>query len=949
MFLTKNQSWMELDLFYRNVGKLFKGLEMKKRVIPVFSFLGLLISLGSMALAADGVSAYQQNDLVNFQEEVLPIFQARCVQCHACYNSPCQVNLASVDGIKRGLIQDYHVYAPKKLRALAPTRLGIDGKTEQDWRDIGFVSILPQGETKEERLESSFIYQMTSHKAQNSDLMVDDLNDFKNAQAEFSRTCPKSTKEIKEHLAKRPEAGMPYGLPALNNEELEIIKTWTEQGAPLAAKEMKVPTAEIQSKKTIENFFNRYLELDDIEMAKKESLVNRYIYEHLYLAHVYIDDRGQDTVFYRLVRSRTQCGANGETDEIATRRPWNDTNEKFFYCLKALNETIVHKTHITYHLDTTKVNRWLNLFYADDWKVNGSTFPSWGSAKASYFKTANMGSMDGYDGVEEIEADIAPRDDYHASNPFLVFHDIPAKARYQFMLDDSKFIVTTFIRGPVCKSNTATNSIDEQFYTLFVEPDSDLMVKNKWFEKNAIPLLNLVAEKGSEQVLFARSILFGKRVRKNRNKYRELRDNYFGREFENGYSINDIWNGNNELDKVRYGSNNAPVNQNALLTIFRNNDSAAVVQGAVGATSKTVFVLDYALLERLVYLLTAGFDVFGDINHTVHTRIYMSYLRMEAEELFLNFLPSEWRQIMRKSWYIEGDGITEKIGAVVNSVLLRGKDKVARRYPLIGEDRPSQITAPKFDENLFFSAYSPTQQEEALRAVRQSFMSQVFDHLGPATGYSNSLNPDKPMDSQVTMSDIGTINSVSDFEMALSELSDRRAAQNPWVLKLPSLSYLVLKSPEGEKLYTLVRNKAHFNVAWIGGEDGRRNKLADTMTFYHGVLGSYANHMFVLNIKDATAFIADMLKVDSEESYLDWISMYGTPRHGLGSERFWANSDLLHNVFRQTDPLNSGVIDFNRYGLDYRYSKDGNEPDSLFSGLPRDLDRPMKSLIEGGN
>mgnify|MGYP006182235563 CR=1 FL=1 len=35
-------------------------------------------------------------------DQVLPIIQARCVSCHACYDAPCQLNLASYAGITRG-------------------------------------------------------------------------------------------------------------------------------------------------------------------------------------------------------------------------------------------------------------------------------------------------------------------------------------------------------------------------------------------------------------------------------------------------------------------------------------------------------------------------------------------------------------------------------------------------------------------------------------------------------------------------------------------------------------------------------------------------------------------------------------------------------------------------------------------------------------------------------
>ena len=40
----------------------------------------------------------------HYNKHVKPVIEARCVVCHACYDSPCQLNMASVDGIERGAI-----------------------------------------------------------------------------------------------------------------------------------------------------------------------------------------------------------------------------------------------------------------------------------------------------------------------------------------------------------------------------------------------------------------------------------------------------------------------------------------------------------------------------------------------------------------------------------------------------------------------------------------------------------------------------------------------------------------------------------------------------------------------------------------------------------------------------------------------------------------------------
>ncbi|CAG22542.1 hypothetical protein PBPRB0669 [Photobacterium profundum SS9] len=46
--------------------------------------------------------------------------------------------------------------------------------------------------------------------------------------------------------------------------------------------------------------------------------------------------------------------------------------------------------------------------------------------------------------------------------------------------------------------------------------------------------------------------------------------------------------------------------------VFRHFDSASMVKGLIGVQPKTAWIIDYSLLERIHYLLVAGFDVYGD-------------------------------------------------------------------------------------------------------------------------------------------------------------------------------------------------------------------------------------------------------------------------------------------------------------------------------------------------
>ena len=93
---------------------------------------------------------------------------------------------------------------------------------------------------------------------------------------------------------------------------------------------------------------------------------------------------------------------------------------------------------------------------------------------------------------------------------------------------------------------------------------------------------------------------------------------------------NSIWDGNGN-------------NDNAALTIFRHFDTASVVKGFVGDIPKTAWVITYPLLERIHYLLVAGFDVYGSASHQLTSRLYMDFLRMDGEFNFLMYMPPKTR------------------------------------------------------------------------------------------------------------------------------------------------------------------------------------------------------------------------------------------------------------------------------------------------------------------
>ena len=77
------------------------------------------------------------------------------------------------------------------------------------------------------------------------------------------------------------------------------------------------------------------------------------------------------------------------------------------------------------------------------------------------------------------------------------FEQIPLESRYNFLLDDIKYFIMTFIRGPVCKGQIALNVINDHFWIAFKDPKYDETILNKEFIKQNQKNLSLPNEYGS--------------------------------------------------------------------------------------------------------------------------------------------------------------------------------------------------------------------------------------------------------------------------------------------------------------------------------------------------------------------------------------------------------------------------------------------------------------------
>jgi hypothetical protein len=533
------------------------------------------------------VAVAQTHQPVDYLRDVAPILDKRCVVCHSCYNAPCQLKMSAYEGVARGATKAL-VYDAERLHAADPTRLFIDAGSAEAWHSKhGFYSVTRNSATG--HFNNSTLISLLDAKRQRPHAPgayrpeVDAL------------TCPKHHDEVETFLDKHPERGMPYGFPPLSAKEFDTIARWLQQGAhgPTAAQQKRLTAPSPAAQRQIDAW-ETFLNAED----PKHAMTARYLYEHLFLAHIRFG--GTEGEFYELIRSRT--AAPEPADVIPSLRPYDDPGARpFYYRFRKIHATIVHKTHMVFPLDQKTLERLRHTFIATPWRESPHV-------------------MD-YDAVR-------------SANPFSTFAQIPAAVRYGFLLDHSEYIVRTFIRGPVCKGQVALNVINDHFWVMFLDPKYDLSLRYPNLTGFHEKQLSLPDERGSN---FPAYRLFSDKYIDDAVAYYKAREQFYSLVYTDGLGYEAIWPG-------------AEADDAPLLTVYRHFDSASVHKGALGDLPKTLWVIDYPLFERIYYALVAGFDVFGNIGHQTNVRRYMDRLRVEGESYYLDFMPKEVRQSLFDAW-----------------------------------------------------------------------------------------------------------------------------------------------------------------------------------------------------------------------------------------------------------------------------------------------------------
>ena len=738
-----------------------------------------------------------ENAQISYMKDIKPILDNRCVTCHSCYNSPCQLKLSSFEGLKRGANKE-SIYE-NRLKAITPSRLFVDALNEKQWREKNFYSV---SDTLEDS-QSSIMIELLEQKQNNP------LNKGTYSPETDELSCIQNKNELNDYLEEKPYHGMPYGFPVISQKEHNLLTSWLKQKDLNSDEEFEILKNEKDMIERFENFFNN--------SNIKNQVSARYIYEHLFLAHISFDKNSNN--FFELVRAKNKTGP---VQIIATRFPYDKIEDDFYYRFRLIKSTIVHKTHMVYEMNDEKLKRYNELFIKPKW-IEKPYMP--------------------------------PYDSRISTNALKTFKQIPSISRYQFLLDDIHYVIMTYIRGPVCKGQIALNVINDHFWVMFMDPKYDLAVKNKYYLDANLHNLSIPNKYGDNPNLietFSVVENYEQAV-----EYYKSKNAIYNAYYKNGIPFEAIWKGNQKEQN------------DAILTIYRHFDSASVHKGALGDIPRTLWLIDFPLLERLYYSLVAGFDVFGSTQHQFLVRKHMDRLRIEGETNFLEFLPKESRKEYFNSWY---------------------KGWIAR----------------------YFTYYVPSKNQTSINYettnYKKEFVNKVLKYTNTELDKINYIKEDyRPSN---ILENYENIDQINETLKMLTLPNNSKLIQN-YTNDKSNLAYIKIELNDGNSLiYSMVINRWHDNVALMFDEEGRLDAKKDRINFIKGFIGSYPNIFVVVKQNELSDFFNLIYDYQDTKEHKKRLLKYAINR---ANPKFWDVYDWFTNEFKKQDKLQFGLFDLNRY------------------------------------
>jgi hypothetical protein len=251
--------------------------------------------------------------------------------------------------------------------------------------------------------------------------------------------------------------------------------------------------------------------------------------------------------------------------------------------------------------------------------------------------------------------------------------------------------------------------------------------------------------------------------------------------------------------------------------------------------------------------------VFGNIGHHLNSRLYMDFLRMEAEFNFLVLLPRASRKPVRDFWY-------------------RGAPSDAVKNHVYGGaahlDRETDIVYRTADP-------------------KSELLVMLSERVAPALERTPTGAP---------------IASDPVLLRALGELAGLRGAS---LSLLPETVILRIDGPgAGARYFTILRNTGHSNVSDLFREDSRVVPAEHTLTVVPGFIGAYPNALYVVPSTGIDALTATIAGLASGADYARLMDRFAIRRT---NRRFWAYADAMQAAHTSSDGGHHGLLDLSRF------------------------------------
>jgi hypothetical protein len=262
------------------------------------------------------------------------------------------------------------------------------------------------------------------------------------------------------------------------------------------------------------------------------------------------------------------------------------------------------------------------------------------------------------------------------------------------------------------------------------------------------------------------------------------------------------------------------------------------------------------------------------MKHQLSTRLYMDFLRMEGEDMYLAFLPTTHRKTIRDSWY---EGMRAGMDMDIGDTDIWMTRDVVTGYKT--EDPQREL-------------YQHMEHKFAGLLKHDDVINRCDQPPCHAKG------------------------AASDKHQADAAMRQIANMQGFVMAAFPDVSFIRVRrddAAENDLAYTVIRNKAYKNVTSMFKDEHdskTRDYSKDSLTVVDWLEGSYPNFFFSVDINDIDQFANRFAALQERDDYERFVSIYGIRRT---NSAFWETADWFQDEYLREKPLHAGLFDLNRY------------------------------------